>query len=233
MRGPTFIAIHELFDKVADLVEGYSDTIAELPASWCTQNFEMSGGQSEAPLNRSGHEFGEIIVIKKARVGRSTTTRSSVFAAAAIAAAFAAQPVAAQRLGGGMPSSMDVGRFPMAAPGWGCARSIPSMSLSAPASGPLQEQMQDDYATTLHDSQRELLQQNPSGNSPAELRSEVAQQLHPAALAMRQLRFEIAATWLPGAFLAPQVAGGELVLGRLGHRQTDRARPSARSRSKA
>src|ERR1700686_1925598 len=29
VRGPTFIAIHELFDKVADVVEGYSDTIAE------------------------------------------------------------------------------------------------------------------------------------------------------------------------------------------------------------
>lgn len=29
VRGPAFIAIHELFDKVADVVEGYSDTIAE------------------------------------------------------------------------------------------------------------------------------------------------------------------------------------------------------------
>ena len=29
VRGPAFIAIHELFDKVADAVEGYSDTIAE------------------------------------------------------------------------------------------------------------------------------------------------------------------------------------------------------------
>jgi starvation-inducible DNA-binding protein len=29
VRGPTFIAIHELFDKVADVVEEYSDTIAE------------------------------------------------------------------------------------------------------------------------------------------------------------------------------------------------------------
>lgn len=64
---------------------------------------------------------------------------------------------------------MDVGRFPMAAPGLGLGAVNPSMSLSAPASGPLQEQMQDDYATTLHDSQRQLLQQNPSGDSPAEL----------------------------------------------------------------
>jgi DNA-binding ferritin-like protein len=29
LRGPTFIAIHELFDKVADVVEEYSDKIAE------------------------------------------------------------------------------------------------------------------------------------------------------------------------------------------------------------
>jgi starvation-inducible DNA-binding protein len=29
VRGPTFIAIHELFDKVADAIEGHSDTIAE------------------------------------------------------------------------------------------------------------------------------------------------------------------------------------------------------------
>jgi starvation-inducible DNA-binding protein len=29
VRGPTFIGIHELFDQVADTVEGYSDTIAE------------------------------------------------------------------------------------------------------------------------------------------------------------------------------------------------------------
>ena len=29
VRGPTFIAVHELFDKVADVVEEYSDKIAE------------------------------------------------------------------------------------------------------------------------------------------------------------------------------------------------------------
>jgi starvation-inducible DNA-binding protein len=29
VRGPTFIAIHELFDKVADIIEEYSDKIAE------------------------------------------------------------------------------------------------------------------------------------------------------------------------------------------------------------
>src|ERR1700730_9847449 len=34
VRGPTFIAIHELFDKVADAVEGHSDTIAERAGTW-------------------------------------------------------------------------------------------------------------------------------------------------------------------------------------------------------
>jgi hypothetical protein len=39
----------------------------------------------------------------------------------------------------------------------------PSMSLSAPANNPLQEQMRQDYATGLMGAQRELLQQDPSG----------------------------------------------------------------------
>ena len=39
----------------------------------------------------------------------------------------------------------------------------PSMSLSAPTNNPLQEQMRESYATGLMGSQRELLQQNPSG----------------------------------------------------------------------
>jgi starvation-inducible DNA-binding protein len=33
VRGPAFIAIHELFDRVADVVESYSDTIAERAAA--------------------------------------------------------------------------------------------------------------------------------------------------------------------------------------------------------
>src|SRR5713101_191920 len=33
VRGPAFIAIHELFDKVADVADGYSDTIAERAAA--------------------------------------------------------------------------------------------------------------------------------------------------------------------------------------------------------
>ena len=44
----------------------------------------------------------------------------------------------------------------------------PSMSLSAPATSPLQQQMQDDYATQLRGAQQNLLQQNPSGATRAE-----------------------------------------------------------------
>ena len=39
----------------------------------------------------------------------------------------------------------------------------PSMSLLGPNNSPLQEQVRQDYATQLMGTQRELLQQNPSG----------------------------------------------------------------------
>jgi hypothetical protein len=39
----------------------------------------------------------------------------------------------------------------------------PSLSLSAPTTSPLQDQMREDYHTNLMGAQRELLQQNPSG----------------------------------------------------------------------
>jgi hypothetical protein len=52
----------------------------------------------------------------------------------------------------------------------------PSMSLTAPANNPLQEQMQEDYATGLMNDQRELLQQNPSGATRQE--REIEQQLN-------------------------------------------------------
>ena len=45
----------------------------------------------------------------------------------------------------------------------------PSLSLSAPANTPLQEQMREDYAASLKGAQRELLQQNPSGLGRQEL----------------------------------------------------------------
>ena len=45
----------------------------------------------------------------------------------------------------------------------------PNLSLSQPATTPLQEQIQDNYATDLRAGQRDLLQQNPSGYSRQEL----------------------------------------------------------------
>jgi hypothetical protein len=45
----------------------------------------------------------------------------------------------------------------------------PSISLSAPATSPLQQQMQQDYASQLMATQRDLLQQNPSGTTRQEL----------------------------------------------------------------
>jgi len=44
----------------------------------------------------------------------------------------------------------------------------PSMSLAAPAANPLQQQMREDYATGLMNDQRELMQQNPSGETRQE-----------------------------------------------------------------
>ena len=67
----------------------------------------------------------------------------------AILACLAATPVAAQqREVGPMPRMHSVN---------------PSMSLSAPTNNPLQAQTRQDYATQLMGTQRELLQQNPSG----------------------------------------------------------------------
>src|SRR5215468_2657001 len=63
----------------------------------------------------------------------------------------AATPVAAQRL--------------ESAPRLQLHAVNPSMSLSAPTNGPLQEQMRQDYATGLMGAQRELLQRNPSASA--------------------------------------------------------------------
>jgi hypothetical protein len=45
----------------------------------------------------------------------------------------------------------------------------PNISLSAPATSPLQQQQQADYASQLRALQRALLQQNPSGATRPEL----------------------------------------------------------------
>jgi hypothetical protein len=69
--------------------------------------------------------------------------------AMAISASLAAVPVAAQQRGMEPPMQLHAVN--------------PSLSLSAPTSSPLQEQMREDYHTNLLGAQRELLQQNPSG----------------------------------------------------------------------
>jgi hypothetical protein len=79
-------------------------------------------------------------------------SRAALFA---IVAAFAATPVLAQQrasMPGQVPHTLN-----------------PSMSLSRPATSPLAQQKQDDYATQLMATQRQLLQQNPSGMSRQEL----------------------------------------------------------------
>ena len=67
----------------------------------------------------------------------------------AITACLAAIPGAAQQRGFEPPVQMHAVN--------------PSMSLTAPTNNPLQEQMRQDYATSLMGAQRDLLQQNPSG----------------------------------------------------------------------
>jgi|SoimicmetaTmtLMB_FD_contig_31_3628939_length_467_multi_1_in_0_out_0_1 hypothetical protein len=81
-----------------------------------------------------------------------------------IVAALAVTPAAAQLRGA-------AGAVPGSVTGPALAPHIinPSTSLSAPATSPLQQQMQDDYATQLRSAQHDLLLQNPSGNTRPEM----------------------------------------------------------------
>jgi hypothetical protein len=81
--------------------------------------------------------------------------------AAAISASLAIQPAAAQQVGGTLSATL--------APGLRLHAVNPSLSLTGPATGPIQQQMQDDYATDLMGAQRQLLQENPSGTTREEL----------------------------------------------------------------
>ena len=67
----------------------------------------------------------------------------------AISLSLATAPVAAQQRGMEPPPQLHAVN--------------PSLSLSAPTSSPLQQQMREDYHANLMGAQRELLQQNPSG----------------------------------------------------------------------
>ena len=81
-------------------------------------------------------------------------TLSVLALATAVSAALATAPVAAQER-------------PLVAPQLHTYN--PSLSLSAPTNSPVQEQMREDYASSLMGAQRELLQQNPSGLGRQEL----------------------------------------------------------------
>src|SRR5258708_34558333 len=66
VRGPTFIAIHELFDRVADEVEGYSDTIAERAGAL--------GGTAEGTIQTAvDHSFLERYRPRNARAPAPTS----------------------------------------------------------------------------------------------------------------------------------------------------------------
>ena len=74
VRGPTFIAIHELFDKVADVVEEYSDKIAERAGTL--------GGTAEGTVQiAAGRSFLERyqlgVADEKAHIAAVTTALAS------------------------------------------------------------------------------------------------------------------------------------------------------------
>jgi hypothetical protein len=82
-----------------------------------------------------------------------------------IVAALAAIPAAAQLRGSAGASRGGVIAAPTPVP----HIINPSTSLSAPATSPLQQQEQDDYATQLRSAQHDLLLQNPSGSTRPEM----------------------------------------------------------------
>jgi hypothetical protein len=81
-------------------------------------------------------------------------TLSVLALATAVSAALTTSPVAAQER-------------PLVAPERPSFN--PSLSLSRPTNSPVQEQMREDYASSLMGAQRGLLQQNPSGLGRQEL----------------------------------------------------------------
>jgi hypothetical protein len=85
--------------------------------------------------------------------------KSLKYPVAALILAALATPAAAQHagFGGGMHAFREAPLL------------HPNLSISAPATNPLQAQRQDDYATQLQSEQRDLLQRNPSGTTPDEL----------------------------------------------------------------
>lgn len=74
--------------------------------------------------------------------------------AAVISVCLASLPVAAQERGIEPPTQLHAFN--------------PTQSLSAPTNSPIGDQMREDYAATLRGAQRELLQQNPAGDTRQE-----------------------------------------------------------------
>ena len=56
VRGPGFIAIHTLFDKVADEAAGYADSSPNAPAAWA--------GQRRAPSDRHGTHLPHALPVR-------------------------------------------------------------------------------------------------------------------------------------------------------------------------
>ena len=84
--------------------------------------------------------------------------KTPLFPSVLILVAALATPVAAQGIRSTMPGTV-TRSAPIAIP----HIANTGTSLSAPATSPLQQQMQQDYATQLRSTQQELLMQNPSG----------------------------------------------------------------------
>lgn len=75
VRGPAFIAIHELFDKVADVVEGYSDLFAERAATLGS----TAEGTIQSAVKRSFLERYELGVAEEKAHLAAVTAALAVF----------------------------------------------------------------------------------------------------------------------------------------------------------
>jgi hypothetical protein len=89
--------------------------------------------------------------------------------AAAIIAMLAPPAAMAQQTLGGTIAPTFSGSRAAISPGLPLHAVNPSLSLTAPATSPIQAQIQDDYATSLTGAQRQLFEQNPSGTTHQEL----------------------------------------------------------------
>ena len=124
-------------------------------ADWDQDHDEAAGHRARRLLSKSNsgfHRLGDHFgALQRWLAGERWVKRLAIVIAAlmVIFAGLAATPVAAQQSGTSRTQPLHAMN--------------PSLSLSAPATSPLQQQMQDDYATQLRGAQQQLLLQNPSG----------------------------------------------------------------------